>query len=101
MTMLRSSHRLVIANAIAALLLFIATANAALFGRDFDDDRLTLIPNKSRAQGEWRAGVDALKGKRHSGINIEIRENNSTYGFYLPTERAPQIEGKITDRRPI
>jgi hypothetical protein len=101
MAIWRSSHRFVFTNAIAALLLFMATAHAALFGRSFDDDRLTLVPNKSRVQGEWCAGIDALKGNRHSGINIEIREDNSTYGFYLPMERAPQVEGKIGDGKPI
>src|ERR1041384_4214864 len=85
-----------------ALWMFIAVgANAAIFNRKWEDDRLTLIPDTSRAEGEWHAGVEALKGNRNSGIPIEIREGNSTYGFYLPTERAPRIEGKIKDGNPI
>jgi hypothetical protein len=91
------NSRLAITTSVAALLIFVATANAALFGKNYNDHALTLAPEKSRTEGEWRAGVDVLKRNRGSGINIEIREDRSTYGFYLPTERAPRIEGKTSD----
>ena len=82
----------------AALLIFAPSANAALFGRSWNDEALTLIPEKSRAQGEWRASVDTLKGdRRRGGINIEIREDRSTHGFFIPRERLPRIEGKSSN----
>jgi hypothetical protein len=83
--------------AVAAFLIYVATTNAALFGKSYNDHELTLVPEKSRTEGEWRASVDVLKPNRRSGINIEIREDRSTYGFYLPMERAPRIEGKTSD----
>ena len=83
--------------AVAAFMILVATANAALFGKNHNDHALTLVPEKSRTEGEWRASVDVLKPNRRSGINIEIREDRSIYGFYLPTERAPRIEGKTSD----
>ena len=89
-------------HAVLAAFLFVALgANAALFGRKWEDDRLTLVPDKARTEGEWHAGIDALKGNRNSGINIEIREDGSTYGFYLPTERAPHVESKLKDGEPV
>lgn len=83
--------------ALAALLMFVSVANAALFGSNYNDHALTLVPEKTRTEGEWRAGVDILKSNRRSGINIEIREDRSIYGFYLPTERSPRIEGKTSE----
>src|SRR5215213_4633757 len=84
-----------------AVLVFVVAASGALFKGKFEDDRLTLLPERSRTEGEWRAGVDALKGNKRSGINIEIREDRSTWGFYLPTERAPRLEGKTSDGSPV
>jgi hypothetical protein len=92
-----SRNHLAFKTAVTAFLLFIATTNAALFGKTYNDHALTLVPEKSRAEGEWRASVDVLKSNHRSGINIEIREDRSTYGFYLSTERAPHIEGKTSD----
>src|SRR5688500_517178 len=82
---------------LAPTLLAFNSADAALFGRDWNDQALSLAPEKSGAEGDWRANVEVLKGNRRSGINIEIREDRSTYGFYLPTERAPRIEGKTSN----
>src|ERR1041385_2669687 len=95
----RFAHRFTFA-AVIAFLLFVSNTTAALFGRKWDDDRLTLVPDKSRAEGEWHAGLSTLKPSRltsSAGINIEIREGSSTYGFYLPTERAPRLEGKTSE----
>src|SRR5436190_23973578 len=95
-------HRLNLRAALATLLCFAATTYAALFGNKLENDRLTLMPDKSRAEGEWHAGLDVLKAAhRNSGINIEIRENRSTWGYYIPTERAPRIDGKTSDGSPV
>src|SRR4051812_14708716 len=102
MVTLSALHRFHLRVALATLALFIVAAtNAALFSQKFENDRLTLLPEKNRAEGEWHAGLDALKGRRNSGINIEIRENHSSWGLYMPTERAPRIEGKTSDGSPV
>lgn len=93
----RRNYHLVLRTVVAALLIFVATTNAALFGKNYNDHALTLVPEKSRTGGEWRASVDVLKSNRSNGINIEIREDRSTYGFFFPTERSPRIEGKTSD----
>jgi len=96
----RFAHRFTLAAAVMASFLLMVNGTAALFGRKWDDDRLTLVPDKSRAEGEWHAGLSGLKPSRFTssaGINVEIREGNSTYGFYLPTERAPRLDGKLSD----
>src|SRR4051812_30883928 len=87
--------------AFVVLLALELTARAAVFGNNDVRDRLQLTPNKSRAEGEWRAGLDAFKSKYHSGMNIEIVEGHSTYGFYLPDDRAPIVDGKPKDGGPI
>ena len=85
-----------------ALLLFTHTANAAFFGRNWNDGALTLVPDNSRTQGEWRAHVDLLKqDRRRGGMTIEIREDRSVRGFFLPMERAPLVEGKLRNDTPV
>jgi hypothetical protein len=96
----RFAHRFTFGAAALALLLFASDSMAALFGHKWDDDRLTLVSDKSRTQGEWHAGISALNRSRvpsGAGVNIEIREGNSTWGFYLPTERGPLLEQKAGD----
>lgn len=96
----RLAARFSFATAILALLLFASATVAALFGHKWQDDRLTLLPDKSRTEGEWHAGISTLNRSRvnnAAGINIEIREGTTTWVFYLPNERAPLLDGKTGD----
>ena len=75
---------------VAAFLIFVATTNAALFGNNYNDHALTLVPEKSRTEGEWRASVDVLKPNRRSGLNNVAEKEETTNQSKKRCERAPR-----------
>lgn len=97
MNILQFFRRLGLPVVLAGLLLGSNSVKGAFWGRDSANNRLQLIVGESRAEGEWRAGLDAFKNRWRSGMNVEIREGRSSYWFYLPSESVPDLEGKQSD----
>jgi hypothetical protein len=75
-----------------AVLLLASQSDAALFGRAEWNDKLTLNAGKSRGEGSWRAPLTLFKTDRKNGVSIEVHQNNSTFGFYLPVEQIPELQ---------